>query len=318
MAIIKGFLGGLIKAGAAGFLLSGGLLLGEFRELLESYRAEVEAIADPQQLIGVLQEFALQARDLALQLAEPLAAVVIAWLLGGALLSRAWGDLSRNWPLAARVGLGIVSVLFFLAALVGALVPARFFLAGFLDQFKGLLDILGMPWLVELAPLLLILPMGLPVVKGLFAFVYSTGRGRLGAALLVAGGILYLAAAYQVYTAYKLGNVIVAHVQSILLQGLQAEAVLREASLTLADMVELMLNRLEGLLVAITAASLLYALGFLLYKYEPKPRPALEEAKDKAESRHRSPVEGPGHGGRVHILQDSLGGAALLQGLRGR
>lgn len=270
MTITKGIVGGLLRAAAAGYLLAGGLLLPRFEELIEGFKTSVETAVDADAILTALQQYAASAVDLMGELAQPLLIVVVLWIFGGHLLSRAWSDLDRDWPRLARWGFKLLGLVFMLLALVGLVIPARFFIQALIGGLGELLDYLNIPLLAQAAPFLIILPLTLPVFKALITLKYTQGRGRLGSLLLVAGGLLYVVAAYQVYNAYRLGNAIVGHVQALMVQGLQAEAVLREASLTLADMGLLMIGRLEGLLTAIVGASVLYALGFALHKPRPK------------------------------------------------
>ncbi len=201
---------------------------------------------------------------------EVVVLLFIAWHIGGRLVDSAWGRLKRLWPGWVRVAYRFLDVSLNMIALIAFMYPLYYFLA---SLRSGVLTVLGLPEgmlesldLFRYLPLMYVLPLTLPIVKGLITLKYSEARSsRLGVLLLIVGGLFYLYSAYHIYTAFSPLHVVVDEAERLGGEQLGLSNIRDFASIAF-DSMEVMISRMEAFVRALAIASIFYVAGFFMFR----------------------------------------------------
>ena len=257
--LLRGVIGGLLRTVAGLYLLYVSQVLPRLGELLAQARAGVESAASLEDLAGSLWDAASSGIGV---LAGELPGVLLAlllWVLGGWLLNSGWGRLSRLWPGWVRAAFRVLDIILGVVLVIGLLYPLR--ILYLIASNAGLEEILPS---ARLLLLIYIAPLTLPILKALATIYYSQGgkRSRAGLLLLALGGAVYLYTMYLVYTAFNPIHAIIVHIDNMPPQPGLGQA--KQLALAGIDALTILLERTEMAIKALTTASILYTIGFLL------------------------------------------------------
>ncbi|MEB3780918.1 MAG: hypothetical protein GSR85_11945 [Desulfurococcales archaeon] len=270
MALLRGVIGGAIKAFSGLYLI---YYMGFFEDLKDTVNRAEEYLLASSSLSDVYSASRQVFSDFYSHVAsnlEMLLLLFIAWHIGGRLVDSAWGRLKRLWPGWVRVAYRFIDLAFNAMALIAFIYPLYRFMA---SLRSNVLTELGLPEgmlesfdLFRLLPLLYVLPLTLPIIKGLITLKYSEARAsKVGVLLLVAGGVFYLYSAYHIYAAFSPLHAIVEEGER--LQGVELDIINVKGFVSIAfDSINIMVSRMEGFVRALAIASILYTAGFLLFR----------------------------------------------------
>ncbi len=274
MALKKGFIGSVLKVTAALFLLLGGLKIGVFRELIENYRESIEEAMDTGQLLNVLQMFSTKTMQVLNSVGTPLIITLIAWYLGNKLIEKSWNNIKEPWPKKAKVYSRILGTILLILAIIGLLNPIIMYITGSFEKIipEQITWFFLNPAFQRIAPYLIVSPMFMPLIKVIIGLKYSSLKHKRALGIVGLGSLVYVLVAAQVYMTYRLGTAIISHARELLHANNIVFDTLKQANLALADTMNVLIDRVENLLIIIVIANILYAIGFLYYDVVDKEK----------------------------------------------
>ncbi|MCE4603087.1 MAG: hypothetical protein F7B18_07880 [Desulfurococcales archaeon] len=259
--LLRGVVGGVFRVAAGIYLLYISHVIPRLGELLAQARGGVEAAGGLEDLASGLWRAASSGIDLLAGGLPGILLAILLWVLGGVLLNSGWGRLSRLWPGWVRAAFRILDIILGVVLIIGLLYPLR--ILYLIASNAGIEEILPS---ARLLILLYIAPLTLPILKALATLYYSQGGrwSRAGILLLALGGAIYLYTMYLVYTAFNPIHAIIVHINTMPAQPGLEQA--RQIALAGIDALTILLERTRTIIQALTIASILYTIGFLLIR----------------------------------------------------
>jgi len=254
----RGIVGALLRVAAGVYLVYVADPFAQAKAIIEEYRVAAASVTDAAAAFRLLEALTVTLTERLLAGAPHVAAALAAWIIGTILFSSSWNRLASAWPEWVR-RFYFISVWALRAAAIGGGIATYLILSRASGEVAQLLEALRISWLLAA---LYAAPLLSPVIYTTLSLLYPPRGRRAGLALLLVGAALYAYSVYSVVTAFRPLSQVAPLLNQLAENPLGLEA--GEVLASLLAAAEIAVDRLEGTVKALIAASLAYAAGFTL------------------------------------------------------
>ena len=258
MVFKRGIAGALLRVTAGLYLVYVADPFSRAKEIIDKYRVQAPAAHDAAAALRLVESLAVELTEKLVAGAPQVALAAALWIAGTLLFSSSWNRLSSEWPEWVRRFYWL-TVWGLRAAALGGGLATYLLLSRASGELVQLLEALRVSWVLAA---LYAAPLLAPVIYTALSIAYPPRGRRLGLSLLLVGAALYAYSVYSVITAFRPLSEVAPLLKELASNPLSVDP--GEVLSSALSALEVAVDRLEGTVKALVAASVAYAAGFTL------------------------------------------------------